>query len=139
MVDVQALRSEVTSDVVNRLATGESVRLVGLPLSGRSFVLAGAAARLRSLGFTVFVVQGRPSRRHEPLGALVLSGADVGRGEVPDRIGFAAAWLSRTLQHSGVLLIDDVPQLDDASSAVIATVSARHRVPIRAASSREQP
>ena len=124
--------------VVQTLASGTSVLLVGLPGSGRSTVLAGAQAEADDDGWTVVTLRctgagtsGGAGER--PLEALVLAGLTTGPtgtlgalAAALEGVTVAAGGARRSSADRRVLVVvDDADLLDDASASVVATVVAR--------------
>lgn len=124
--------------VVQTLASGTSVLLVGLPGSGRSTVLAGAQAEADDDGWTVVTLRGTGTgdsggAGERPLEALVLAGLTTGPtgtlgalAAALEGVTVAAGGARRSSADRRVLVVvDDADLLDDASASVVATVVAR--------------
>ena len=124
--------------VVQTLASGTSVLLVGLPGSGRSTVLAGAQAEADDDGWTVVTLRGTGAGTsggagERPLEALVLAGLTTGPtgtlgalAAALEGVTVAAGGARRSSADRRVLVVvDDADLLDDASASVVATVVAR--------------
>ncbi|WPF80675.1 LuxR C-terminal-related transcriptional regulator [Sanguibacter sp. 4.1] len=124
--------------VLQTLASGTSVLLVGLPGSGRSTVLAGAQAEADDDGWTVVTLRGTGTgdsggAGERPLEALVLAGLTTGPtgtlgalAAALEGVTVAAGGARRSSADRRVLVVvDDADLLDDASASVVATVVAR--------------
>jgi DNA-binding CsgD family transcriptional regulator len=108
-------------EVADLLVAGTGVDVVALPMSGRSTLLDVAADRVRERGRGVVRAAGAAPWRERPLAAL--SVLDLGAAGPPA----SAADLVRTLtaamgSRPGALVVDDVDDLDLASTGVLLAV-----------------
>lgn len=115
--------------IADLLADGVSVDVVGLPLSGRSTVLAVAADRAREHGLQVLRTAGVRAWRDRPLAALAL--LDLGAAPGPaSPADVVRRLVAATGSRPGLVVVDDADDLDAASAGALAAVHRATGVPL---------
>ncbi|GAB2456604.1 helix-turn-helix transcriptional regulator [Xylanimonas ulmi] len=109
------------------LAKGVSVEIVGRPGSGRSVVLDEVCAILRLREQRPIRVRGIGALRERPLATLLASLPELGR---QTSICESVNYLRDEVSPQGVLVVDDVDDLDDVSAGVVAAVRATTSAPM---------
>lgn len=116
----------VAASALSYLSSGVSVELVGRPASGRTTAVRQVAERLAARGVPVVQVTGVGALRDYPLAALCTSLPDLRRQPT---MADAHAHLADATGRGGVLLVDDVDDLDPATLGVVAALRAHGQVP----------
>ncbi|MDR2895352.1 MAG: helix-turn-helix transcriptional regulator [Propionibacteriaceae bacterium] len=149
MVDFQAsfdrlLRSEMPDKAVRQLVSGSSVVMLGLPLSGRSFMVASIRRQLLNRGYQPLTLIGNRLLVDQPLSCLALAGIDtptIPRGAASGAalVGAVNALDDKLSKTGPLIIIDDGEDLDWGTVAVIAALQHKRRVAMLIASARGFP
>lgn len=107
------------ADLALRVHAGTSLLVAGPRGSGRSYILRAIAEKLEGLGSEVVVVRPALALASVPFGALTAADHPALRGLTDETSSSAIA---------GVVLLDDVDELDPHSTRVIARAVATHRL-----------
>lgn len=116
--------------VLDYVAHGIGVRIVGVPGSGKSTVVRNVIASLEKSGAMVHVIEGLRTHRNIPFSAIKSLGLDLrpGRSGVLDLADVLSSHLAMSGKH--VLILDDIHFVDDESLAVLEAVRGRSSSPL---------
>ncbi|SDX02378.1 regulatory protein, luxR family [Arthrobacter sp. cf158] len=118
------------NSVLDYVAKGLGVRIVGAPGSGRSTLLKNVVAKLEEDGATVYTMFAAPALAAVPFAGILSLGLDL-RSRTIGILGIVDL-LSVQMARTGVHLIaiDDLENLDRESSAVVDVLRSRSNVPL---------
>lgn len=120
--DREGVLRTVVDRVVDYLADGVTVHVVGLRGSGRSELLSLLADRLDDDGRPVVQLSGQSAWRSEAYGALMAAGIGPANAPGPRRgAGEMTAALVQHIRQRGVVLVDDADDLDAPSVGALLT------------------
>lgn len=116
--------------VLNYVAKGLGVRIVGAPGSGRTSLLKSVVAKLEEDGATVYTMFAAPALSTVPFAGVLSLGLDL-RSRTIGILGIVDL-LSVQMARTGVHLIaiDDLENLDRESLAVVDVLRRRNNVPL---------
>ncbi|WP_286180077.1 LuxR C-terminal-related transcriptional regulator [Arthrobacter sp. ISL-95] len=118
------------TSVLDYVAKGLGVRIVGAPGSGRTSLLKGVVAKLEEDGATVYTMFAAPALAAVPFAGVLSLGLDL-RSRTVGILGIVDL-LSVQMARTGVHLIaiDDLENLDRESLAVVDVLRRRSNVPL---------
>ncbi|TFV81632.1 LuxR family transcriptional regulator [Microbacterium sp. dk485] len=123
------LRSAVTDSVSEAVQSRTSVVAVGLPGSGRRWLLARVRERFERREWSVIEV---PGVRGRPLESLALAGIAAstipGAGPLAGLAATVQALSARAATGPALLLLEDADLLDETSAGVIAAALSQHDI-----------
>lgn len=120
------MRSKMISELVDDLARGRTVRLLGLPASGRTFVLQEVEAELRRRDVPTRLVRGVGGLSEMRLGTLVGNGIGADAGpSLTAVLARVQAQLAVEITPASVLLLDNLSEFDPVTLSVLSVVGAR--------------
>ncbi|MFF2844350.1 LuxR C-terminal-related transcriptional regulator [Paenarthrobacter sp. NPDC057981] len=124
MFDVEVQR------VLDYIAHGIGVRIVGVPGSGKSTVVRNVVANLEKSGAMVHVIAGLRTHKNIPYSAIKTLGLDLrpGRSGVLDLADVLSSHLAVNGKH--ILVVDDIHFVDNESLAVLEAVRRRSSSPL---------
>jgi DNA-binding CsgD family transcriptional regulator len=124
------LYKQKMNSVLDYVAKGLGVRIVGAPGSGRSTLLKNVVAKLEEDGATVYTMFAAPALAAVPFAGVLSLGLDL-RSRTIGILGIVDL-LSVQMARTGVHLIaiDDLENLDRESSAVVDVLRRRSNVPL---------
>ncbi|MFJ5955392.1 LuxR C-terminal-related transcriptional regulator [Paenarthrobacter sp. NPDC092416] len=116
--------------VLDFVARGIGVRVVGPPGSGKTTVVRNVVSNLEKSGMSVHVITGLRTHRTFPYSAIKGLGLEMrpGRGGVTDTADVLASKLGTPGKH--LLVVDDIHLVDDGSLAVLEAVRQRSDCPL---------
>lgn len=116
--------------ILDFVARGIGVRVVGAPGSGRTTVVRSVVANLAKTGMVVHFISGLRTHRSIPYSAI--KGLDLemrpGRGGVIEIADALSTQLSKPGKH--VLVVDDIHLVDNESLAILESVRQRSDCPL---------
>lgn len=136
MGNPRSLHLGVTAEAVAYLTAGIGVDLVGVANSGRSHVLGEVSLALLDAEWSVLRARGVADLRERPLEALAVAGLlDQVNGRAPSAVSGAVAAIEKSVRPGRTLLVlDDVDDLDTASSGAVVAAAARTGLVVLSAS-----
>ncbi|SEI76468.1 regulatory protein, luxR family [Arthrobacter sp. yr096] len=116
--------------ILDFVARGIGVRVVGAPGSGKTTVVRSVVANLRKTGVTVHFVSGMRTHRNIPYAAIKGLGLEMrpGRSGVLDIADVFSSQLASAGKH--LLVVDDLHLVDNESLAVLEAVRRRSDWPM---------
>lgn len=116
--------------VLDYVAQGIGVRIVGVPGSGKSTVVRSVVTSLEKSGAVVHAIAGLRTHRNIPYAAIKSLGLDLrpGRSGVLDLADVLSSHLAMMGKH--VLVVDDIHFVDNESLAVLEAVRSRSSSPL---------
>ncbi|MFP3578728.1 LuxR C-terminal-related transcriptional regulator [Arthrobacter sp. SIMBA_036] len=116
--------------ILDFVARGIGVRVVGAPGSGKSTVVRNVISNLEKTGVDVHFIAGLRTHRALPYSAIKGLGLELrpGRGGVFDIADVLASQLAKAGKH--VLVVDDLHLVDNESLAVLEAVRRRSDCPM---------
>lgn len=119
-----------TKSVLDYVAKGLGVRIVGAPGSGRTSLLKSVVAQLEEDGATVYTMFAAPALAAVPFAGVLSLGLDL-RSRTIGILGIVDL-LSVQMARNGahLIAIDDLENLDRESLAVVDVLRRRNKVPL---------
>ncbi|WP_309476639.1 LuxR C-terminal-related transcriptional regulator [Arthrobacter sp. ISL-95] len=116
--------------ILDFVARGIGVRVVGAPGSGKTTVLRSVMSNLEKAGVSVHLISGLRTHRSIPYAAIKGLGLDLrpGRSGVLDIADVFSSQLAKAGKH--LLLVDDLHLVDSESLAVLEAVRRRSDCPM---------